>query len=131
MLLGAFILNYIQSMPTHPSDHKLLAFSSVCIVISNCIFISSNSFFYQGLLTFIAAISYFLLETLVDICTINLNENVETFILLINGCAGIGAMIGPILLLLMGESSYFLFSIILAATIPAFLILPSPDRLKE
>ena len=51
--------------------------------------------------------------------------------LIMSGCGGIGGVIGPICLRLMGVKAYWLFALVMGVTIPSFLTMECPFQLKK
>lgn len=127
MLAGAALFQKYQSWPNRPSYHKIIASSFAVIASTNFFFLWSDTPFFQGLWNFIAAIPYFFVEVMIDLCIINVDKNVDELLLLITACFGIGALAAPIIIRILGLNAYIVFAVILVALIPLILYLPSPE----
>lgn len=127
MLTGAALFHKYQSWTSRPSYHKVLAFCFAIIASANYFFLWSNTPFFQGFWNFIAGIPYFLVEVIIDLCVISLDKNVDEHLLFITAGFGIGALVAPITIRILGLSAYSVFAILIVALIPFVMYLPSPE----
>lgn len=103
------------------------------IVFTNLLFMWAETPFYQGLWVFIGSIAYFLLEISINLSIIVISspDDLEFWLMFINGVFSIGGILSPLIVRLLKINSYFVISGIIGVMAPFYLWLASPEAFKR
>ena len=132
MIAGALLIKWLQTRPSQlVSNHRTMQIAAVFITIFCILFSSTTDTVFLALWMLSTAFFYTFIEINTNVCALMINpiQDMEFFLLILHGLFSVGGLLGPLLVSIFAEQTYFYIGLLELVIFVYLSRMPSPETI--